>query len=448
MAEEKPKNYEIRSEEMQDILGKAPRSIVRYGITVIFTVIMIVIAGSWFFKYPDTINAPITITSENIPVTLVAKASGKLNRLFIKDGDLVSKGNPLALIENNANYEQINLLLEQLQLLSPHTADFTANISIDTLKLRTYNQLGDVQTSFTNYVKTLDEIKNFNSLNYHHQKIKAVKEQIAMTNLYYERQYAQCNLLENDLMLIQKQFRRDSSLFSNKVIAASEYEKSESIFLQKKYALEGSKTALANTKIQLTQLQQQILDLQLQYQEQSKKAGQAYSQAYDEVLNQLHTWQQTYMLIASIDGKVSFTNFWAVNQQIAINDKVMSIVPLGKSKIIGKLMLPLEGAGKVRVGQQVNIQLAGYPYLEYGSLIGVVNNISLVSSDNKYSLEISLSDSLKTNYGISLEMKSELQGTAEIITDDIRLLQRILNPIKSLLKKQTKTDFPIKVKTL
>jgi hypothetical protein len=45
-------------------------------------------------------------------------------------------------------------------------------------------------------------------------------------------------------------------------------------------------------------------------------------------------------------------------------------------------------------------------------------------------------------------MKSELQGTAEIITDDIRLLQRILNPIKSLLKKQTKTDFPIKVKTL
>jgi HlyD family secretion protein len=101
-------------------------------------------------------------------------------------------------------------------------------------------------------------------------------------------------------------------------------------------------------------------------------------------------------------------------------------------------MLPLEGAGKVRVGQQVNIQLAGYPYLEYGSLIGVVNNISLVSSDNKYSLEISLSDSLKTNYGISLEMKSELQGTAEIITDDIRLLQRILNPIKSLLKKQSK----------
>ncbi len=436
MPEEKSKNYEIRSEEMEDILGKAPRSIVRYGITVIFIVILIIIGGSWFFKYPDVIKAPILITSENMPVTLVSKINGKIIRLYVKDGEIVEKGKVLALLENNADYEQIENLEKQLQLLSPHSDDFTANISIDTLKLNAYNQLGEVQSAFTDFVKTLDEIKNFNSLNYHHQKIKAVKEQIAMTNIYYERQFAQRNILENDLLLIQKQYFRDSALFFNKVIAASDFEKSESAFLQKKYVAEGSRTALANTKIQLTQLQQQILDLQLQYQEQSKKAGQAYTQAYDEVLNQLYTWKQKYLLISGIEGKISFTNFWAENQQLAINDKVFSIVPLGKSKIIGKLSLALDGAGKVKSGQQVNIQLAAYPFMEYGSLKGKVKEISMVSNDNKYTLEISLSDSLKTNYGINIEMKTELQGSAEIITDDIRLIDRIINPVKSLLRRQ------------
>lgn len=436
MAEEKPKDYEIRSEEMEDILGKAPRNIVRYGITVIFSVILIVIIGSWFFKYPDVINSPVVITSENIPLTLVAKNTGKISRLFVTDGEIVSKGSPLALIENNASYEQITNLTEQLQLITPHTSDNTSNISIDTITLKSYNQLGDVQQTFAGFAKALNEIRNFNALNYHHQKIKAVKEQIDMTNLFYERQYAQRNLLEKDLLLIQNQYRRDSSLFSNKVISASEFEKSESIFLQKKFTVEGIRTALANTRIQLTQLQQQILDLQLQYQEQSKKAAQIYSQAYDELINQLHTWQQTFLLMSNIDGKVSFTKFWSENQQVNQNDKVLSVIPNGKTRIFGKLSLNIDGAGKVKPGQKVNIQLAAYPSAEYGTINANVKSISLISSDNNYSVELELTDSLKTNYGIPIEMKSELQGTAEIITDDIRLLQRFLNPIKSLIRKQ------------
>lgn len=436
MADDKPKDYEIRSEEMQDILGKAPRSIIRYGITVIFGVIFIVILGSWFFKYPDVINSPVVITSENIPLTLVAKTTGKISRLFVKDGELVKSGSKLALIENNADYFQISVLESQLELLTPHTSDNTSNLSIDTVRLNQYNQLGDIQPVFTIFVKSLNEIRNFNAFNYHIKKIKAVKEQITMTNMYFDRQFAQLNLLEKDLLLVQKQFRRDSSLYSNKVISASDFEKSESLFLQKKYAVEGSRTALANTRIQITQLQQQVLDLQLQYQEQSKTVSQAYAQAYDELINQLHSWEQKYLLISTIDGKVSFTKFWTENQQINQNDKVLTVIPNEKTRILGKLNLSVEGAGKIKPGQKVNIQLAAYPYIEYGTVSAKVKSISLTSTDNNYIVELDIADSLKTNYGIAIELKSELQGTAEIITDDIRLLHRILNPIKSIIKKQ------------
>ena len=53
------------------------------------------------------------------------------------------------------------------------------------------------------------------------------------------------------------------------------------------------------------------------------------------------------------------------------------------------------------------------------------------------SLQVEFPNGLKTNYGKKLEFGQEMQGSAEIITDDIRLIERFFNPIKALLKKNT-----------
>ena len=49
--------------------------------------------------------------------------------------------------------------------------------------------------------------------------------------------------------------------------------------------------------------------------------------------------------------------------------------------------------------------------------------------------EIEIPDTLISNYGKELKFSQEMAGTAEIITDDIRLLERFFNPIKSIWKK-------------
>ena len=74
---------EIRSEEVQEILGQAPRWIIRAGISVILLVVIALLIGSWFFKYPDVITSQITLTTENPSASLKAKSSGKITDLFI-----------------------------------------------------------------------------------------------------------------------------------------------------------------------------------------------------------------------------------------------------------------------------------------------------------------------------------------------------------------------------
>jgi hypothetical protein len=61
-------NIELRSEEIQDILTRPPHLIVRVGISVICSVILLLFAGCFFFKYPDIIEGEVLITTENPPV--------------------------------------------------------------------------------------------------------------------------------------------------------------------------------------------------------------------------------------------------------------------------------------------------------------------------------------------------------------------------------------------
>lgn len=435
-------SIEIRSEEVQEILGKTPSGILRWGITVLLLVVIGIMTGSWFFKYPDIITAPITITTENVPVQIAAKTNGKITELLIKDNEQVKPDQILAVIENPANYKQILQLKDYLANFNIQEITNSDSLYNDTILYTPNLMLGDIQPTFNEFLKSLNAYSNFTVLNFHEKKIQAIKEQMRLTQSYYYQICSQNKLLENDMNLTQQQYNRDSAIYNGKVISKADFEKSESNLIQKKYSIKSTQTTLIQTKIQLTQLQQSILDLQLQYQEQKKSFEDALSQANNTLKNQIHNWEQTYLLISPIAGTVSFTKFWAVHQNVSAGDKVLTVIPLEPSKMIGKVSLPVAGSGKVKQGQKANIKLDNYPYQEYGTIQGIVQNKSLMANDSKeskeYSVEIILPQNLKTNYNKILEFSQDMSGTAEIITENVRLLERFFNPIKSIFKEKFK----------
>ena len=80
--EKKERDIELRSEELQEIIGRIPSSIEKYGILVMACIVSVLIIGSFFFCYPDTIDAPIVITNSTPPVNIVSKVNGKIVKIF------------------------------------------------------------------------------------------------------------------------------------------------------------------------------------------------------------------------------------------------------------------------------------------------------------------------------------------------------------------------------
>lgn len=99
--------------------------------------------------------------------------------------------------------------------------------------------------------------------------------------------------------------------------------------------------------------------------------------------------------------------------------------------------MPVAGSGKVKAGQRVNIQLDGYPYLEYGFLTGTVLSVSAMPDNDFYTATINIGNDGMTSYGKHINIYGDLNLTeiAEIVTDDLSLAERIISPLRYLFEK-------------
>jgi HlyD family secretion protein len=333
------------------------------------------------------------------------------------------------------NFKRLNLIKSSLKILTQLVHIGLTIYIKDDLRLN----LGELQQAYSSFSSLKKGYQSFKDLDYYQMKIKSVKQQKIDYNLYYNRLWKQRNIQEQELALAQTQFDRDQSLFENGVHSKSDYEKAEKTYLQQKLSFESSRTTLANTQMQINQLDQQVLDIKLQESQELNKHKISLQEALENLKSQLKKWEQTYLIQSPISGKITFTKIWSTNQNVQVGELVATVIPDKATNIIGKVAIPSTGVGKVKLGQTVNIKFDNFPYMEFGLLRGTVKSISLVPTITDkgaiYTAEIEIPDTLISNYGKELKFSQEMTGSAEIITDDIRLLQRFLNPLKFIWKQ-------------
>jgi multidrug resistance efflux pump len=429
----KTPGIELRSEEVKEILGQIPSWIIRWGMVLVLFVIALIFFGSYIFKYPKIIIAPVKVTTENPPSNIIARTNGQIVDLFVVDNQNVKAGQTLALIENTSIFQDVSELKVYMDSFSYVLADADKAASFNFPKSLV---LGELQPDYANFLKLHEDMRNFIQLDYYKQKIASLENEIDRFNAYSSTLKKQSSILKSEMKLAGNQFERDSVLFKKDVIPQKEYDDSKTLFLQKQRAYEVSRSTLVNNDIEITRLQQQILDLGLQESKDFEKLQLANAEAYDNLSAELANWEKKFVLKTFISGTVSFTRIWSENQNVREGDMVMSVIPENAGEIIGKIELPINGAGNVKTGQRVNVKFDNFPYMEYGMVLGVIKSISLVTNNNAYSVLISLPEGLKTTYNKDIMFSQDMQGEAEIITDDLRLIERILNPIRSVLNRQ------------
>lgn len=421
-------NLNLRSEEVQEILTRVPNWMIRWGTIVVSGVIVLLFLSTWFIRYPDVISAQITITTNIPPEKLVAKTSGKIEAILVKNREAVFANTPLAIIENSANYKDVFRLSQVLSKEEQSFKDFPFSIFKNA-------QLGDIESFFAAFQR--ENIAN--DLN---TQLKPFAVESKAQNYEAIQLKERLNLLEsqksinqNELILQKSDLERYEGLFKKGIVAAQELEQHKLAYLQVERNYKNLLSSISSLKSSLNELNKNSKKNEINGSTENINLERNIIQTFYQLKKAIKDWELTYVLRSSIDGKVSFMQLWSVNQTVNSGENVFVIIPDKEKGYIGKLKAPALNSGKIRTGQVVNIRLTNYPDREFGMLKGIVKTISLIpDKEGNLFIDVLLSKGLETSYKKQIIFQQEMSGTAEIVTEDLRLIERLLYQLRDVFK--------------
>lgn len=420
-----------RSDQVQEILGKTPNWMIRWGTSLVFAIIVLLLVGSAVIRYNDIITANIVVTSKNPPLYLKARSSGRLNQVMVTANQKVKQGQLLAEIENTANLEDILYLKRQLTLARKEPL-----LSLDSLKnyYPPNLNLGEVQQAYGLFRTAYQNAILYNTLNPNLQKSSLIQKQLQEQRRFLSKQRRQLSLFEKDMELSRINFERNKLLFEKGVISKSEYEVASRSYIADQQQYEGFLTSISNTEIAITSFYNQLTQTNIEGVEFENTYQLELNNAEQNLTTALYSWEQQYTITSPIQGVITVFDIWNQYQNVDVGEVLFTVVPEITDGIIGRVTLPIRNSAKVKVGQEVIVKLDNYPFEEWGSLKGIVKNISEVpkqGEQNFYTLYIELND-LTTSFNKTIDFKQEMQGTAEIVIEELSILERVFYEIRKI----------------
>jgi multidrug resistance efflux pump len=429
---EEHESIQLRSEEVQEILGTPPIWLVRWGSTVLFGTILLLFLVSWLVKYPDIIPAKIAIFTTKPPMQVVARSDGNLQKLLVTENQTVKMNDVVGVMQNSANSEHVMKIEKAIQALQQqeNLLGFTPDKTL---------VMGELQSDYSTFLQAFEDYRftiktDFGTQNIEQllAQIKNIQRDIEVTKGKRGTAIEKKKIAENELV-------KQKKLYSDGLNTGQDIENARSVILEIEERSKELESVLIQKDIEIGSIRNRILQIQQGTSEGNNTKLVKLKETINNLRSAIDRWKQTFLLLAPLDGRVSFySKIENEGQFIKAGEVVMAILPeqtTTKNKIVGRMEMPIIGSGKVKIGQKVVIKLAGYPYQEFGTLNGKVQQKSQLPVNNAYIIEVALPDTLVTSYKKTIAFEQQLQGEAEIITEDRRFIERIFDKILSLFRK-------------
>jgi hypothetical protein len=242
----------------------------------------------------------------------------------------------------------------------------------------------------------------------------------------------QQSLNEEEFLNSEEQFRSDEKLYREGVYSKMEYLKTKNKYLEKQREREDFHKQLLNNSLKINEIERTSEELKYTHLEKKRQCLDNIERSVSNIENSLRNWRQNYLITAPADGKLVFLKNLAENQHLTTADTLFAVMP-EQAQFIAAVDIPVRGMGKARVGQKVIIKLDDYPYQEFGMLEGEVQSMAPSLNVRYYRVLVRLPKGLNSTYHQTFQCKSELAGSAEIVTADLRLIERAFYGIRKLL---------------
>ncbi len=420
------KRPELVNLAVDEVLNRPPSWLLRWGTTLFFSILSLILLVSWYVKYPDLVSAPLKILSADLPKSIIARSEGRLEQLWVKDGQQVQQGDILAFLESTATHQDV-LDLEAVidRLIQQEDIELIYQTEIPV-----YFSLGELQKSYQAFQEAYIRSKAVLRSGTFSSRKGAISGEINSLKNLRNSTFEQLAVQEQDLKMALEEAESQQRLADKGYVSTLEAKNAMGRYLSKKQAYQQARTSLENNSISQSQKRQELLEMDKTIEEHNTHLIQTiYSLKSD-----IQAWKQRYIAIAPVAGIVHYTALLQENQQVKTGTELMIILP-EQEAYFGEMWVGQYNFGKIREGQEVIVKLDGYPFQEFGTVKGRIARIGEVPRDSSTLIQVSFPEGLLTNSGKELPFRYGMKANGDIVTEDLRLIERFFYDIRKALKR-------------
>ena len=342
-----------------------------------------------------------------------ANQGGTIEKLWVKEGDKVVKGQSLATIivqQNNSN--GVDLSTQLAKQLNAQT-----NLLIDEVS--------------QHQALKIQELSNLQD-----QNIALDNEKVALED--------QLALADEKLTLLSEQQLDFNQLNKNGYVSNLEKDRQQQALLEAKQEKQNIARLLLQHQNQLNQLTFNIKNIPQQYTLRINSLKRQQADLQRQLAQVASNYK--YTITASNSGVVTGVQVVegeTLSQSKAQSKPLLHILPEG-SELIAELLLPTRSAGFIQVGNNTRLRFDAFPYQRFGFINSEITRIDqTLISPNEVQLPISLQEPVyrlraKLNqqqmeaFGKAFDLKSGMLFEADIMLEQRTLIEWLLEPIYSL----------------
>jgi hypothetical protein len=361
---------EIYQRENGDMLGDMPGWLIYTGSYIVYGLILLLITGCAVIRFPDIVERPVRIDRTGSVEWVTAGHSGVIDRFLVEDQSHVSAHDTLAILRNSASLDDVKRFCRVLTRVEC----YYRTLNPDYLRNYPFDLImGDMTPAYEQFTQAARDCLQFHELDVYPQK-KAY--------------------LEKELRILDGRDDVD----------------------------------------ELTRLgvQRELFELGIEHRREQEKNRHALELAYENMVNSLRTWESRYLILCSDSGIVSLGKSWGIDRRIQEGDTICTVQSSMKGCPTGHIRVPENQMSDLAAGNPVQVSLAKYPVQKYGKLCGEVEAVSYIPNSRTYAVEVRFPEELVTTNGKPVEFEVGMAGTAEIITANKSVLERIFAPLWAL----------------
>ena len=372
---------------------------------IIFSLIVFLSASSYSRK--ESVKG--YLIPESGVIKLYPSQSGTLNTLFVKEGQLVIKGDILA-----------NVVLNRPQV---NGIDLSENV------ISILEQQGDLLN------RDLEETKLLMI-----SELEALQQKLKDLKLSLRSMDRKIRLFEKKHQIQESKYQQYKHLSHKEFISKLDLQRQEQELLIAKEDLENGYNSKLSLLSQINETRYKIEKLPHETELRITQILRNKSVLERQIKEAQNNY--TFSIVAKDTGIVTAISA-KEGERLSVNRPLLSVIPQD-TELVAELFFPTRSAGFVEPDDEARLRFEAFPYQRFGFITGSVTRIDksvvvnsevdvpITLQEPVYRVQVKLTKQSIEAYGESFPLKTGMLLDADIILENRSLLQWLLDPIYSL----------------